>query len=142
LHIFVRQSKALEMNKLSQRYAIIFITLLFLSFSSGCEKQTYCNEYFSSIAVRVTGVDLQDAYTIRFSTGDTLRFEQNIFQSGPQEYYYTVIDDSFLSVLNKRKENFIFIGKVADTIAIKETYYIGTDDCHVIKIHGKDEINL
>jgi hypothetical protein len=136
------QLKAFNMNKLSQHYAIIFITLLFLSFSSGCEEQTYCKEYFSFISVRVTGVDLQDAYTIRFSTGDTLRFDQNNYQSGQQESYYTVIDDSFLSVLNERKENFIFIGKVADTIAIKETYYIGTDGCHVIKIHGKDEVNL
>jgi hypothetical protein len=107
-----------------------------------CQKSSYCHDLFKDVSVRVIGPVLQDYYTIRFATGDTLRFIDTYDPINFGGEYYTVFDQSKFHLIKGRKENFIFIGILADTVAVVESYYLSADECSFRKLHGKDEIIL
>ncbi len=97
-----------------------------------------CTEEFRTIGVTITGGTLDDFYTVRISTGDTIVYsEQQIVDSS-----YPILDDSFHSEIINSQETFYFNGIVNDEIVIDEDYVIEGDDCHINLISGTTEIDL
>ena len=98
-----------------------------------------CTMEFRMVQIRVIGAPLEDYYTIRESTGDTLRHDS--FSSGETEYY-TVLDDNFQSVLKGKTETFRFVGIQNDLVVVNEPIVIRADACHIEYVSGKLEVEL
>lgn len=101
------------------------------------ENEVMCTEEFRTVGLTVVGDSLQDHYTIRISNNDTLRFSA----FGFQDNYYTVLDDSYASVLKNKEELFIFHGISDDSLVVTETFVIGADNCHIYKKSGVSQAN-
>ena len=97
-----------------------------------------CTEEFRTIGITITGGVLDEYYTIRTSTGDTIKYsDQHAFDN-----FYPILDDSFHSEIINSDENFDFLGLVGDQIILHEEYVIAGDDCHISLVSGKTEIDL
>ena len=116
---------------------VIGLVLILLS----CTKhdEVACTMEFRSVQIKIIGEELSDFYTVRLSTNDTLQFE-HFFT--PNEGYYTVLDDSFQSQLQGKKEQFRFIGKINNDIVVDELFMIEADKCHINYVSGKLEVVL
>ena len=102
-----------------------------------------CTRMFASAGLHVidaTGspVRLDDAYTVRISTGEVIRYEK----SGAGQGQYIVIDDSYLKMLSNKTDQFQFIGMKDDRQVVQETFTISADCCHVKKDEGRDEVTV
>jgi hypothetical protein len=106
-----------------------------------CPQDVICTEMFSMVTVQVTRdglpVTLDRVYTLRSSTGDTIRNEQ-----GMENGMYSVLDDNYRKSLVNQKDNFVFVGIVDGKKAVEEMYVISADCCHINKISGKETIQL
>jgi hypothetical protein len=85
----------------------------------------------------VVGGTLDDFYTIRNSTADTL-----IFEGAPFQNSYTVLDDNYQQILENKQENFKFIGIKSGIKVIEENFVISADQCHISKVSGKNSVNI
>ncbi|MCP4460999.1 MAG: hypothetical protein GY816_23710 [Cytophagales bacterium] len=120
---------------------IITLTTVFL-FMVSCntiDDQVFCTEEFRTIAVTITGANLDDFYTIRESTEDTIRFSLN---NVPFENIYPILDDSFQPIIAESEETFNFLGLINEVIMVDEGYVIAADECHISLVSGKAEIAL
>lgn len=93
---------------------------------------------FRTITIRVVGDTLDDFFTIRNSTGDTLRHEQII----QEEQLYVVLDDGFHNVLIGMSDEFTFVGILDGEKVVDELFVIEADKCHVNKVSGVEEVVL
>jgi len=98
-----------------------------------------CTEEFRTITVTITGGTLDDFYTIRKSTEETIRYSK---EDGLTENYYPILDDSYQSKFANSQETFQFIGILNETIVVDEEYVIAADFCHINLVSGKTEIDL
>ncbi len=112
----------------------LFLGLLGLS---ACEGNRYCTQQFAMITIEVNGVVLDDYYTIRLRTGDTIRRERPI-----ADKYYEVLDDLWTNKIKENGEYFLFEGKVGDSVLVREQFKIGHDDCHIRLIEGRTRVDL
>jgi hypothetical protein len=92
-----------------------------------------CTMEFRTVQIRVIGAPLDDFYTIRVQTDDTLRHEH--FSPGETDYY-TVLDDNFQSILKGKTETFRFVGIRNDLEVVNEPIVIGADACHINYVSG------
>jgi hypothetical protein len=115
----------------------LFLASLLLAVGS-CNRETYCTEIWVVIGISVNGPALDDHFTIRENTGDTLR-EANPDGSG---LFYWVLDDTWQKTLAGKEERFRFVGILNDTVALDIPFRIGADDCHVYKVSGPEEVTL
>ncbi|MCF6366686.1 MAG: hypothetical protein L3J35_10845 [Bacteroidales bacterium] len=118
---------------------IITILTIFLLINT-CDldkSDIICTEIFAMVTIKVTGGDLDEYYTVRTSTNDTIRPYQYAFNDA-----YTVLDDNYLPDLRNDKDDFIFIGIINNQIVISEKFVIKADDCHIIKVRGPDLVDL
>jgi hypothetical protein len=99
----------------------------------------FCSMEFRSIMIQVNGEILDDFYTIRTQTNDTIRHQDvgAIFVNS-----YTVLDDNYLSKLKNAKANFIFIGIINNQIVVNELFEIAADLCHINLVSGNTEVTL
>lgn len=120
---------------------ILFLSLM-VCFLSSCYKDSpneiACTEEFRMISIKVIGDSLSDFYTLRTSTNDTIRSE-NFF---PEANWYPVVDDNFSSKLKNSQETFVFIGKINDSVVVRENFVISADECHINKVSGVEEVEL
>ena len=108
---------------------ILLATTLFLS---GCnDLEEPCTEVFYIIDVEVASLVPDEVYTVRETTGDTLRFEPL-----EEARYYPVVDDSLLDLIQNTEETFWFHAVVDGVVEIREAFVIAVDHCHVEKISG------
>lgn len=119
----------------------VYTFLLCISFFSCAKKnnQTICTLEFRTINLTVNGVMLNDYYTIRESTGDTIR---NISGNVPDQNLYPILDDNAQHLFPNNTEKFRFIGVVSDSVAVNEIYSIKADQCHIEYVSGKLEVTL
>jgi hypothetical protein len=106
-----------------------------------CEKVA-CTMVFASVSVYISNstphpVKLDDAYTIRISTNEKIRYNLD-----PEGGHYTVLDDSYLEKLQNRTDGFRFIGIKDGHEVVNEMYELAADCCHVNRQSGKAEIIL
>lgn len=119
--------------------AFIAWTLIGLTSCNDKNNEIFCTEEFRVITITINGVVLDDNFTLRNSTGDTLRFEEDIFGEGTT---FTVLNDLFKDSLRNRQENFTFIGIIGDSVVVEEPFVIRADECHIELVSGLTEITL
>jgi hypothetical protein len=120
---------------------LIFVILLVL----GCSKsddpdEIVCSDEFRTIGLTVSGGRLSDFYTIRESTGDTIRFTGSGIY--PLSRWYPILDDSYQEILYDTEEQFYFYGEIDGSRVVEELYIIGADACHIFKVTGKESVSI
>ena len=104
----------------------------------GCvDNGQMCTEEFKIIGVEINGGSLDDHFTIRNETGDTIRYEHDISAS-----FYTVLDDNMQSALEGKSEMFTFVGFKGGNKVVEEGYEFEADECHIERVSGPTEIDL
>ena len=116
---------------------MLIVIILFLSACDVNKNDVICTEIFAMVTIDVTGGELDEHFTIRTSTNDTIR---------PYHYYFdgtfTVLDDNYLSELRNSKDDFVFVGVINNQVVVSEEFVIKADECHVVKVSGVESINL
>jgi len=119
-------------------HIIIFFTILFF-ISCAKEEEVICTMEWRYISIDVKGCVLDDFYTIRKYTGDTIRYEKdNIIGNNS----YIILSDNYQNKIKNKEEIFIFKGYITDSLVVNEQYVIKADECHINYVSGKKEINL
>ena len=119
-------------------HIIIFFTILFF-ISCAKEEEVICTMEWRYISIDVKGGVLDNFYTIRKYTGDTIRYEKdNIIGSNS----YIILSDNYQNKIKNKEEIFIFKGYITDSLVVNEQYVIKADECHINYVSGKKEINL
>ncbi|MCB9070987.1 MAG: hypothetical protein H6543_00695 [Prevotellaceae bacterium] len=120
---------------------LVIISGLMVLLISSCKntQEIACTEEYRFVTITINGAQLDNFYTIRTSTGDTIRHNQEI---GLDSNVYVVLTDSYQQTIQNSVENFIFQGFIADSLVINEPFVIKADQCHIDYVSGKTEINL
>lgn len=125
------------MKKFSLHIIIFFTILFFISCSK--EEEVICTMEWRYISIDVKGGVLDNIYTIRKYTGDTIRNEKdNIIGNNS----YIILSDNYQNKIKNKEEIFIFKGYITDSLVVNEQYIIKADECHINYVSGKKEINL
>jgi|GEM_PF-813070 len=125
-----------------KKYFPIFAIFIMLAACSGKDNkdEIICSDEFRIVGVTVTGGELQDFYTVRSSTNDTIRYSDN--QDYPMGRWYPVLDDSYQILLEGIEDDFYFVGILDGVKVINQHFIIGADRCHIYKLSGPREIIL
>ena len=130
---------------MKSKHLLFIITALPLFFMS-CKKTTtgttdedlqVCTLIFVTESVTVSGTVLDDFYSLRLSTGDTLRLEDY----NSEDQYYPILDDSSIPQTKNIEERIDFIALHGDQI-LKTPYTFTSDGCHIVKTSGLEVINF
>ncbi len=124
--------------KLVSFFILIVVSILIVS-SCTKEEEVICTMEWRYISIDVKGGVLDDFYTIRKYTGDTIRYEKdNIIGNNS----YIILSDNYQNKIKNKEEIFIFKGYIIDSLVVNEQYVIKADECHINYVSGKKEINL
>ncbi len=124
--------------KLVSFFILIVVSILIL-ISCTKDEEVICTMEYRYISIDVKGGILDDFYTIRKYTGDTIRYEKdNIIGNNS----YIILSDNYQNKIKNREEIFIFKGYITDSLVVNEQYVIKADECHINYVSGKKEINL
>lgn len=118
---------------------VIFSVYVFLSVLTSCaekEKPVMCTMEFRTITIMVKGEPLDEFFTIRLKSNDTLRLSLDNMTG---ENYYPVLDDSFQKLLEGKTEEFRFIGFKNNVMVVNEPFVIKADKCHIEYVSGRRE---
>jgi len=124
---------------------LLFTLVLLLGFNACIRKKlkddkdygTVCPEMFTYISVTVNGGVPDDYYTIRVSTGDTIRLDGFVYENS-----YPILDDNFQPILKGKQESFRFICIKNNAVVANELYVITAGECSISKVSGKDEVTI
>ena len=94
---------------------------------------------FRMVSIKLIGPALDTFYTIRLSSGDTIRPI-----SGRQffENTYTVLDDNYQPQLVNTQDSFRFYGIYQQQQVVNEKFIIKADQCHIDYVSGRTEVVL
>ena len=124
--------------KLVSFFILIVVSILIL-ISCTKDEEVICTMEYRYISIDVKGGILDDFYTIRKYTGDTIRYEKdNIIGNNS----YIILSDNYQNKIKNKEEIFIFKGYITDSLVVNEQYVIKADECHIDYVSGKKEINL
>ena len=124
--------------KLVSFFILIVVSVLIL-ISCTKDEEVICTMEYRYISIDVKGGILDDFYTIRKYTGDTIRNEKdNIIGNNS----YIILSDNYQNKIKNKEEIFIFKGYITDSLVVNEQYVIKADECHIDYVSGKKEINL
>ena len=124
--------------KLVSFFILIVVSVLIL-ISCTKDEEVICTMEYRYISIDVKGGILDDFYTIRKYTGDTIRNEKdNIIGNNS----YIILSDNYQNKIKNKEEIFIFKGYITDSLVVNEQYIIKADECHINYVSGKKEINL
>ena len=124
--------------KLVSFFILIVVSILIL-ISCTKDEEIICTMEYRYISIDVKGGILDDFYTIRKYTGDTIRYEKdNILGNNS----YIILSDNYQNKIKNKEEIFIFKGYITDSLVVNEQYIIKADECHINYVSGKKEINL
>jgi hypothetical protein len=117
-------------------FTIIFLVVILFSCKHK-EDDVVCTSIFATVCIEVNGGTLDDYYTLRISTSDTIRFTNGSFQNT-----YTVLDDNYQHIIENKQETFKFIGIKSGNKVVDENIVISADKCHISKVSGVNSINI
>ena len=124
--------------KLVSFFILIVVSILIL-ISCTKDEEVICTMEYRYISIDVKGGILDDFYTIRKYTGDTIRYEKdNIIGNNS----YIILSDNYQNKIKNKEEIFIFKGYITDSLVVNEQFIIKADECHIDYVSGKKEINL
>jgi hypothetical protein len=119
----------------------ISLALLLSCCSMACKDDPVaCTMEFRTVTVTINGPALSTYYTLRVSTGDTIRI--GVENVGGLPGVYPILDDGYQSILAGRAENFIFQGFIDDSLVVSQSYGIAADLCHISYVSGPLEVTL
>ena len=121
------------------KYFYCIIIFFFLLISCNKKETVFCSLEFRTINIKVNGKLLNNFFTIRKSTGDTIIIDNS---TGFSTNYYPVLNDNFQPLLLNKAEAFEFFGIINDSVVIKEVFLIKADACHIDYVSGNTEITL
>lgn len=127
------------------KLALMSILIFVITVLSSCsDLGTACTTEFITYHLYVKGDTLTEYYTVRMSTNDTLRehYDEYFPEDNEGRRGYAILTDGHRSVLNGKKEGFIFVGKIENQKVIEEFYVFGGGECHIYKVSGKEKITL
>ena len=120
-------------------FFILMVVSNLILISCAKEEEVICTMEYRYISIDVKGGILDDFYTIRKYTGDTIRNEKdNIIGNNS----YIILSDNYQNKIKNKEEIFIFKGYITDSLVVNEQYVIKADECHIDYVSGKKEINL
>ena len=124
--------------KLVSFFILIVVSILII-ISCTKDEEVICTMEYRYISIDVKGGRLDDFYTIRKYTGDTIRNEKdNIIGNNS----YIILSDNYQNKIKNKEEIFIFKGYITDSLVVNEQFIIKADECHIDYVSGKKEINL
>ena len=124
--------------KLVSFFILIVVSILII-ISCTKDEEVICTMEYRYISIDVKGGILDDFYTIRKYTGDTIRYEKdNIIGNNS----YIILSDNYQNKIKNKEEIFIFKGYITDSLVVNEQFIIKADECHINYVSGKKEINL
>lgn len=124
--------------KLVSFFILIVVSILIL-ISCTKDEEVICTMEYRYISIDVKGGILDDFYTIRKYTGDTIRNEKdNIIGNNS----YIILSDNYQNKIKNKEEIFIFKGYITDSLVVNEQFIIKADECHIDYVSGNKEINL
>lgn len=124
--------------KLVSFFILIVVSILII-ISCTKDEEVICTMEYRYISIDVKGGILDDFYTIRKYTGDTIRNEKdNIIGNNS----YIILSDNYQNKIKNKEEIFIFKGYITDSLVVNEQFIIKADECHIDYVSGKKEINL
>ena len=124
--------------KLVSFFILIVVSVLIL-ISCTKDEEVICTMEYRYISIDVKGGILDDFYTIRKYTGDTIRNEKdNIIGNNS----YIILSDNYQNKIKNKEEIFIFKGYITDSLVVNEQFIIKADECHIDYVSGNKEINL
>jgi hypothetical protein len=103
---------------------------------SACKEN--CDDVFRIHTVEVRGDGMQEAYTVRTFTGDTINRTSEV---ASDTTIYQIAGDEFQGNLRDGGENFLFHVVTNDSL-YQYNYVFENGDCHVEKLSGHDRITL
>ncbi len=119
---------------------LIIFSIFLLIVASSCRdnnENIACTMEFRIVIITVNGNPLNEYYTVRESTNDTIRIDRSNVTGNN---VYPVLDDSYQNIIEGRTENFIFYGKVNGVITAREPFVIKADKCHIEYVSGRQVI--
>ena len=119
---------------------LLFLGLIFFGCTT-CNQtpELPCTEEFRFVTIRVNGEPLNDFFTIRTATEDTIRHTKEF---GLNNNEYVILTDNYQKYFQNSVENFIFQGFIGDSLVVNEPFVIKADLCHIDYVSGKIEVNL
>lgn len=123
-------------------HILIGLSFLFMS----CKKNSShnqeedllaCTLIFVTESVTVSGSILDDFYSLRLSTGDTLRLEDY----NAEDRFYPVLNDNSIPQNKGIEEQIEFVALRGDQI-LKTPYTFSSDGCHIVKISGLEVLDF
>lgn len=119
-------------------FLLILAIIMFVSCKSESQNNSVvCTMEFRTITINVQGDTLDHFYTIKVTSGDTIRLNSgNTFGSNT----YPVLDDSYQSNIANRTEQFRFVGLKNNAIIVDELFTIKADLCHIEYVNGNQII--
>ena len=125
---------------MKSKTTILFL-IICLSLTFCKKKDTYiaCTKEFRFITITVNGYQLDEYYTIRKSTSDTIRYKDNDIWEDNQ---YVVLDDNYKSNFYGKQEEFVFYGFIDNKLQVKETFIIKADQCHINYVSGNQVVQI
>lgn len=111
--------------------------------NGSCGRDVICTMDFRSVGITVTdkdgkGVKLDEAYTVRQSTGDVIRDTQPVNDNG----VYNVLSDNYQKELQNQRDIFTFIGMLNGAEVVRESFTISADCCHIDYVDGNREVTI
>ncbi len=114
------------------------IAIILISYScKHKEADIVCNSMFASVSIEVNGGTLDNYFTIRSSTGDTIRITDGVFQN-----VYTILNDNYQQMLENKQETFKFVGVKSGIKVVDENFIISADKCHILKVSGVNSVTI
>ncbi len=110
---------------------------------NSCE-DVICTMEFRTVSVKVNDqnnnfVKLDDYYTIRTGTGDTIR---NHTSSLIIPDNYIVLTDGYRKKMENQTDVFRFVGVLNGNIVVDQPMTISADCCHITRESGPSEIKI
>ena len=127
---------------MKKKLLIVVVSVCYILGIVGCSKKDdgiACTEEFRSVTITVNGGVLDEYFTIRQSTGDTISIDKDTIMG---QNIYFVLNDNFQQAIENKTEDFRFKGFINDTLVVEELFKIKADACHIEYVSGKTVINL
>ena len=127
------------LKRMKMGLLLLSIATLMGACNSDSSKEMICSDEFRIVGIKVIGGKLDDFYTLRTTTADTIRFTAN--GQYPLNNWYPILDDNFQPLLAGKREDFVFVGIKNAAEVVRQQFSIGADVCHIIKYSGPVEVS-
>lgn len=100
------------------------------------ETPLLCTENYVMYTLEIPGEPLDDFFTYREATQDSIRMEREFHTAS----LYPVLDDRYKDSLVDVNERFLFVGTREEN-PFEVRFVFSSDRCHIVKISGPEFFN-